>query len=173
MFGGIYSKSKYAIIGGIRGAIARVGYEVCFTLNIILFILHSKSCTLTPLGNRGLIIVFSITFFRVLVELGRTPFDYRESERELVSGFNTEYSAAGFVLIFLKEYGSLLFFSIVLSTIFFGGYTLITVVIFSSFIFIRRSLPRVRPDVIVSIIWLTVFFCLGGVFFCTFIILLL
>jgi len=46
----------------------------------------------------------------MLVELGRSPFDFSEGERELVSGFNVEYISVGFVLFFLKEYGRLLFF---------------------------------------------------------------
>jgi NADH-ubiquinone oxidoreductase chain 1 len=34
----------------------------------------------------------------------RTPFDFAEGESELVSGFNIEYGAGGFALIFLVNY---------------------------------------------------------------------
>jgi NADH:ubiquinone oxidoreductase subunit H len=36
------------------------------------------------------------------VPLG-TPFDFAEGESELVSGFNVEYGAVGFALIFIAE----------------------------------------------------------------------
>jgi len=152
IMGGIFSKRKYSYLGGIRGAIASVGYEVIFTLAIVLFILYSKACVLVPMFNVGLFLMYFRFFISVLIELGRTPFDYVESERELVSGFNTEYRRVSFVLLFLKEYGSLLFFSQLTRVIFFYGRVFITAVIYTLLIFIRRSLPRLRYDSIVRLI---------------------
>jgi NADH-ubiquinone oxidoreductase chain 1 len=44
-----------------------------------------------------------------VAETNRTPFDFAEGESELVSGFNVEYGAGGFALIFMAEYASILF----------------------------------------------------------------
>ena len=56
-------------------------------------------------------IVFLIFAVRVLAEANRSPFDFAEGERELVRGFNTEYSSVLFVIVFLAEYMSIIFMS--------------------------------------------------------------
>jgi NADH:ubiquinone oxidoreductase subunit H len=56
--------------------------------------------------------VISIFMLCCLAERMRTPFDFVEGERELVSGFNTEYRGIIFVLIFLGEYAALIFLGI-------------------------------------------------------------
>jgi NADH-ubiquinone oxidoreductase chain 1 len=55
-----------------------------------------------------------------LAETNRTPFDFAEGESELVSGFNVEYGAGGFALIFLAEYASILFIRLLFCVIFLG-----------------------------------------------------
>jgi len=47
-------------------------------------------------------------FLVIVAERNRAPFDFREGERELISGFNIEYGGGGFTLLFLFEYGSIL-----------------------------------------------------------------
>jgi len=170
IIGGIYSKRKYSYLGGIRSGVARVSYEIIFSLNIIIFMFYNKSYTLRFINNIGLLILFIPFFISTLVELGRTPFDYAESESELVRGFNTEYSRVSFVLLFLKEYGSLLFFSLIISTIFFNGLFLFSIIIFFSFILIRSSFPRFRYDNLMSLIWLQLFFHIVVILWSTFFI---
>jgi NADH-ubiquinone oxidoreductase chain 1 len=53
-----------------------------------------------------------------LAETNRTLFDFAEGESELVSGFNVEYGSGGFALIFLAEYASILFMSLLFCIIF-------------------------------------------------------
>ena len=60
-------------------------------------------------------------FVSCLAETNRTPFDFAEGESELVSGFNTEYSAGGFAIIFMAEYSRILFIRAVCSILFLGG----------------------------------------------------
>merc|ERR1711980_12118 len=61
-----------------------------------------------------------IWFRSCLAETNRTPFDFTEGESELVSGFNTEYGAGGFALIFIAEYARILFIRILFVVLFLG-----------------------------------------------------
>jgi NADH-quinone oxidoreductase subunit H len=66
--------------------------------------------------------MFVIFFISALAETNRHPFDLPEAEAELVSGYNVEYSAMGFALFFLGEYGNILLMSVVTSILFLGGW---------------------------------------------------
>ncbi|NEV49074.1 hypothetical protein EUZ93_01075 [Wolbachia pipientis] len=57
---------------------------------------------------------------RILIELNRSPIDFIEGESELVSGFNIEFFRGGFSLIFIAEYGIIIFFIYILISIFIG-----------------------------------------------------
>ncbi|KYN50632.1 NADH-ubiquinone oxidoreductase chain 1, partial [Trachymyrmex septentrionalis] len=59
-------------------------------------------------------------FFRILAELNRRPVDFVEGESELVSGFNVEYFRGLFALVFIAEYGMIIFFRYLMVIIFTG-----------------------------------------------------
>lgn len=87
-----------------------------------------------------------------MAETNRTPFDFSEGESELVSGFNTEYGAGGFALIFMAEYARILFIRVLFVIIFLGG-SLRTLGLYIKrvgvafvFIWVRGTLPRFRYD---------------------------
>lgn len=90
-------------------------------------------------------------FISILAELNRSPIDFIEGESELVSGFNIEYFRGGFALIFIAEYGMIIFFRYLLILIFtrlrrFIFMFLGVNIMVSLIIFMRGILPRIRYD---------------------------
>ena len=108
-----------------------------------------------------MIFFLPIWIFRVLAETHRAPFDFAESESELVSGYNTEYSAGYFAFIFLREYIVLILSCLIMSVIFLGwlvGYSVLLLGIFSImflylFIWIRITFRRFRYDLLIMSAW--------------------
>ena len=105
----------------------------------------------------------------MVAETNRLPFDLPEAESELVSGFHTEYSGMRFSFFFLEEYVSMFVASILMATLFFGGWTVpfldvsswpfpigMLVLLAKTFFFIfvqmwlRWTLPRMRIDQVMS-----------------------
>nr|YP_010446997.1 NADH dehydrogenase subunit 1 [Loxocera planivena]UTM10362.1 NADH dehydrogenase subunit 1 [Loxocera planivena] len=167
MIAGWSSNSNYALLGALRAVAQTISYEVSMILimmsmifliggfNMFNFYVYQNFIwflfILFPLS----IIWFSIS----LAETNRTPFDFAEGESELVSGFNIEYSSGGFALIFLAEYASILFMSMLFSLLFLGGnifnlmFYLKLVFISFMFIWIRGTLPRFRYDKLMYLSW--------------------
>lgn len=80
---------------------------------------------------------FFLCFFCLLAETNRVPFDLPEAESELVSGYNVEYSAVGFVFFFLAEYSNIILASSLLTILFFGNFFFI-IFIFLCFFFFSK-----------------------------------
>jgi len=162
------SNSNYAIIGAIRGVAQTISYEVRIALIFlrIIFLVGGLSFRYFSINQETLWFfllffpLFICWFVSSLAETNRTPFDFAEGESELVSGFNIEYGRGGFVLLFLSEYGSIIFISYLLVLLFFGGldnslllFNIKGIVFSFIFIWVRGTLPRYRYDKLMYLAW--------------------
>jgi NADH:ubiquinone oxidoreductase subunit H len=143
---GIYSKSKYSILGAVRSRCQRVSFEVVFFFLLFCFLGIGKRLVVVVSFNFILFMLLPIFFLIIIAELNRPPFDFSEGERELVRGFNLEMGGCLFVLLFLREYGFLLFFSYMVSDLFFSGSLFFFYIVFLYLLRVRRSFPRYRYD---------------------------
>ena len=124
------SNSKYSFLGSLRSAAQMVSYEVSIGFIIISIILCVGSFNLQNIIEAQKNIWFIVPFFPLflmfcvsgLAETNRHPFDLPEAEAELVSGYNVEYSAMGFALFSLGEYGNMLVMSSTIIILFLGGW---------------------------------------------------
>nr|WCD24125.1 NADH dehydrogenase subunit 1 [Gryllotalpa orientalis] len=167
MIAGWSSNSNYALLGGLRAVAQTISYEVSLVLLLMSFLFLVEGFMLSDFyefqsGMWFIFLGFPLAmcwFSSSLAETNRTPFDFAEGESELVSGFNVEYSGGGFALIFLAEYASILFMSMMFSVVFLGG-DIMTLyfylkLMFMSFMFIwvRGTLPRFRYDKLMYMAW--------------------
>nr|WPN85837.1 NADH dehydrogenase subunit 1 [Melinda sp.] len=167
MVAGWSSNSNYALLGGLRGVAQTISYEVSLALVMLSFVFLIGSYNMLMFYKYQMFIWFlffmfpmSLVWFSIsLAETNRTPFDFAEGESELVSGFNVEYSSGGFALIFLAEYSSILFMSMLFCMMFLGSdlfsfffYIKLTFISFL-FIWVRGTLPRFRYDKLMYLAW--------------------
>nr|YP_010118103.1 NADH dehydrogenase subunit 1 [Popillia mutans]QPN54196.1 NADH dehydrogenase subunit 1 [Popillia mutans] len=167
MIAGWSSNSNYALLGGIRSVAQTISYEVSLSLILLSFLFLIMSLNLMDfMKYQGMVwfiflcLPLSMMWLSSsLAETNRTPFDFAEGESELVSGFNVEYSSGGFALIFLAEYSSILFMSMLCVMLFMGGnvfnFFFFLKLVFMSFIWVwvRGTLPRYRYDKLMYMCW--------------------
>lgn len=102
-------------MGSLRGVALVISYE----LPLVVFFL--TLCFQQATWDIGMMIEYYLVPFVLLnilvfpayitcsvAEIHRAPFDLVEAESELVSGYNTDYGATGFILFFISEYANLL-----------------------------------------------------------------
>nr|QYJ56382.1 NADH dehydrogenase subunit 1 [Sacculina sp. 'Beibu Gulf'] len=163
MLCGWASNSMYPMLGCVRSIAQVLSYEISMLLTLLCVCMFCESFSALEIikfqdvYKNVFILFFSfiLLFINLLAEMNRIPFDFSESESELVSGFNTEIGGFLFVMIFLTEYANILLMSSVLVVIFMPvSYMLLMIVLVSIFILILRgSLPRYRYDLLMMLSW--------------------
>nr|UEK25026.1 NADH dehydrogenase subunit 1 [Spilogale interrupta] len=174
LWSGWSSNSKYALIGALRAVAQTISYEVTLAIILLSVLLMNGSFTLSTLiiTQEHLWLIFPawplamMWFISTLAETNRAPFDLTEGESELVSGFNVEYSAGPFALFFLAEYANIIMMNMLTIILFFGAFhnpfmpelytvnfTIKTLLLTISFLWIRASYPRFRYDQLMHLLW--------------------
>lgn len=164
LISGWSSNSKYSLIGRLRSVAQSISYESVFRTLIVLVLILMTSYSIRSLFMQSSVLylfILPIWVICTLAETHRAPFDFSESESELVSGFNTEYSGAYFAFIFLAEYAMLLYSCFLLTYLFFIWlipFNLIFITIVSLFFrffftWVRITYCRYRYDMLIIISW--------------------
>nr|APX39351.1 NADH dehydrogenase subunit 1 [Aphthona lutescens] len=167
MLAGWSSNSNYSLLGSLRSVAQTISYEVSLSLILMSYLFLILSLNIIDFVKFQefiwfLYLMMPLCFMWLvssLAETNRTPFDFAEGESELVSGFNVEYSSGGFVMIFLAEYGNILFMSVMCVIMFMGAdlmsfYFFLKLVFISFFwLWVRGTLPRYRYDKLMYLAW--------------------
>lgn len=193
MLGSWASNNKYSLLSGLRAAAQAVSYELAMGLSLIALVMMSGSLSMREIVEQQhgfwdngyftwnffkqplAFIIFIVCSF---AELNRAPFDLSECESELVGGYHTEFSSMKLGFYLFAEYINMFITSIILSSLFFGGYnypgmdwvalhvsplfvSIIGVLVLLGkavafilfFMFIRWTLPRFRYDQLMDLGW--------------------
>jgi NADH-quinone oxidoreductase subunit H len=183
---GYAANSKYPFFGGIRSSAQMISYEIAMGMSVIPVFLIAGNLNLSTVitwqtHHHWLVMYAPLSFVIFMVssfaETNRTPFDLPEAETELVGGYHTEYSSMKFALFFLAEYSNMVAAAGMMTTLFFGGWTLpfwgldqpaqslgigiLHILIFLAkicalmvvFIWVRWMFPRFRYDQLMDLGW--------------------
>src|SRR5882724_7570149 len=187
MIGGWASNNKFSLLAAIRGASQMISYELAMGLALIALLMMTGSLQMSVIVQNQLhhgwhIIYqplgFIIFFICALAECNRTPFDLAEAENELNFGYHQEYSSMKLGLYLFAEYVNMFISSVVMTTLFFGGYDIpfvneanwglsqnvlaligFAVILAKAFFFlfvflwIRWTIPRFRYDQLMNLGW--------------------
>jgi NADH-quinone oxidoreductase subunit H len=178
MLGGWASGSKYSFLGAMRGAAQLISYEVSQGLSLVGVLITAGTLSLTGIvrAQAGMwyfipqIVGFLIFLTASFAETNRAPFDLVEADAELVGGYFTEYGGTAFVAYLFAEYTNMIVVSGLVTTLFLGGWLIPFVshqpvwtdplvvlakmlIVFTLFIWVRATLPRLRYDQLMSFGW--------------------
>jgi NADH-quinone oxidoreductase subunit H len=177
------SNNKYALMGGLRSSAQMISYELALGLTFVSVTLLAGSMSLVDVveaqGANGFMswivwnlsqpLAFIIFLIAGLAETNRSPFDMPEAEQELTAGYHVEYSGMKFALFFMAEYIKIIAVSMIVSTLFLGGYLgpfvnqlpwlgpiylfIKTMIMIFVFIWVRATSPRFRYDRLMAFGW--------------------
>ncbi len=126
------SANKYALLGGMRAGAQMISYEIALGMSLlsVFFLvgnvrLHEVVWHQQALGlwfALPLAASFFLFWISAFAETNRLPFDLPEAESELITGYHTEYSSMKFSMFFIAEYAHVLTVSMLMATLFLGGW---------------------------------------------------
>jgi NADH-quinone oxidoreductase subunit H len=127
------SDNKFSLMGALRASSQMVSYEVTLGLSLVgAWMVYGggrldgwvRWQTENAWGIFVQPLAFFIFFAASVAENKRIPFDLPEAESELVSGYFTEYAGMKFGMFYFAEYAEIVTGSMLLVTIFLGGWGL-------------------------------------------------
>ncbi len=127
------SDNKFSLMGALRAASQMVSYEVTLGMSLIGAMMIYGTVRLDDMvrwqteHTWGIFVqplAFFLFFAASVAENKRIPFDLPEAESELVSGYFTEYAGMKFGMFYFAEYAEVVTGSMLLVTIFLGGWAL-------------------------------------------------
>jgi NADH-quinone oxidoreductase subunit H len=127
------SDNKFSLMGALRAASQMVSYEVTLGMSLIGAMMIYGTVQLDDMvrwqdeHTWGIFVqplAFFLFFTAAVAENKRIPFDLPEAESELVSGYFTEYAGMKFGMFYFAEYAEVVTGSMLLVTIFLGGWAL-------------------------------------------------
>ncbi len=185
MIGGWASNNKFSLMAALRGASQAISYELAMGLSLIALVMLSGTLSLKGIveqqvqGHWNIIyqpLGFLIFLVCAFAECNRTPFDLPEAENELNFGYHQEYSSMKLGFYLFAEYINMFISSVIMSTMFFGGYDMPfvseanfspniaaligiaallgkTVAFIFLFMWVRWTIPRFRYDQLMNLGW--------------------
>jgi NADH-quinone oxidoreductase subunit H len=126
------SNNNYSLLGALRSAAQMISYELPLGMFLVSILILAGGFSLVDLVETPRVwwewlwlwIMFPLFFICILAETNRSPFDLPETENELVAGYQTEYGGLKFSLFMIAEYMNMITMSVLMTTLFFGGYRL-------------------------------------------------
>jgi NADH-quinone oxidoreductase subunit H len=127
------SDNKFSLMGALRAASQMVSYEVTLGMSLIGAMMIYGTVQLDTMvrwqqeHTWGIFVqplAFFLFFAAAVAENKRIPFDLPEAESELVSGYFTEYAGMKFGMFYFAEYAEIVTGSMLIVTIFLGGWAL-------------------------------------------------
>ncbi len=127
------SDNKFSLMGALRAASQMVSYEVTLGMSLIGAMMIYQTVRLDEMVRWqsehawGIFVqplAFFLFFTAAVAENKRIPFDLPEAESELVSGYFTEYAGMKFGMFYFAEYAEVVTGSMLIVTIFLGGWAL-------------------------------------------------
>ncbi len=185
ILGGYSSNNKYSLLGSLRSSAQIISYEIPLAMSVVGVILFVGSMNIEAVvayqAKHGWFVAFQPLAFllfmtSVYAECNRLPFDLPESEQELVGGYLTEYGSLNFGMFMLGEYTHMITTSLLMSLLFFGGWScfgledsfadplwafvlkagILAAKVFGFlflYLIVRWTIPRFRFDQLMALAW--------------------